>query len=169
MEEELNKIEAPMGIFMVPGNHDYYAGIDATKTFVAQTKITLLRDSTVTLPCALTLVGRDDRTNPHRRTLQQLTAQTDSQKAIILLDHQPYALEEDERFGIDLQFSGHTHHGQMWPLSLVTDAIFEQSSGYRHWGKTAVYVSSGLSLWGPPFRIGTSSELVLFNIISDKH
>ena len=68
-----------------------------------------------------------------------------------------------EAAGIDLQFSGHTHHGQIWPINWVTDYIFEQSHGYRQWGNSHVYVSSGLSLWGPPFRIGTHSEMVIFN------
>ena len=73
------------------------------------------------------------------------------------------SLEKTEAAGIDLQFSGHTHHGQIWPINWVTDYIFEQSHGYRQWGNSHVYVSSGLSLWGPPFRIGTHSEMVIFN------
>ena len=81
----------------------------------------------------------------------------------ILLDHQPFNLKETEAAGIDLQFSGHTHHGQTWPINWVTDYIFEQSHGYRQWGNTYIYVSSGLSLWGPPFRIGTHGEMVIFN------
>ena len=81
----------------------------------------------------------------------------------ILLDHQPFNLKETEAADIDLQFSGHTHHGQIWPINWVTDYIFEQSHGYRQWGNTHIYVSSGLSLWGPPFRIGTHGEMVIFN------
>ena len=70
----------------------------------------------------------------------------DKSRPIILLDHQPYNLTDAEAAGIDLQFSGHTHHGQVWPMSLVTDYIYEQSHGYRQWGDTHIYVSSGLSL-----------------------
>jgi predicted MPP superfamily phosphohydrolase len=90
--------------------------------------------------------------------------QTNPTKPTFLLDHQPYHLSETEKAGIDIQFSGHTHHGQIWPITLLTDYLFEQSYGYRLWGKSHIYVSSGLSLWGPPFRIGTNSEFVLFNI-----
>ena len=75
-----------------------------------------------------------------------------------------FARADAEAAGIDLQFSGHTHHGQVWPMSLVTDYIYEQSHGYRQWGDTHIYVSSGLSLWGPPFRIGTESEMVVFEL-----
>ena len=71
-----------------------------------------------------------------------------------------------EQLGIDLQFSGHTHRGQVWPISWITDLLFPQSYGYRKWGESHVYVSSGLSLWGPPFRVGTNSELVVLNIAS---
>ena len=78
----------------------------------------------------------------------------------VLLDHQPYHLKEADSLGIDLQISGHTHRGQVWPLSLLTDHLYEQSYGYRRWSRAHIYVSSGLSLWGPPFRIGTQSEIV---------
>ena len=123
----------------------------------------MLRDSVVTLPNGIQLIGRDDRHNRKRRSLQELMVNIDKSKPIILLDHQPFDLEETKAAGIDLQFSGHTHHGQIWPINWVTDYIFEQSHGYRQWGNSHVYVSSGLSLWGPPFRIGTHCEMVIFN------
>lgn len=91
-----------------------------------------------------------------------------SLQCILEEDHQPYKLTETETAGIDLQFSGHTHHGQVWPMSLVTDHLFEQSHGYRQWGNSHIYVSSGLSLWGPPFRIGTDSEMVIFQLSMKK-
>jgi predicted MPP superfamily phosphohydrolase len=148
---------------MVPGNHEYISGIDKSIQFIQNTPIQLLRDSVVTLPCGIQLIGRDDRHNRKRHSLQELMVNIDKSKPIILLDHQPFDLEKTEAAGIDLQFSGHTHHGQIWPINWVTDYIFEQSHGYRQWGNSHVYVSSGLSLWGPPFRIGTHSEMVIFN------
>lgn len=164
MQEEIAKLKAPLGIYMVPGNHEYISGIDKSIRFIAGTQICLLRDSVATLPNGIQIVGRDDRTNPSRRTLAELTANLDPSRPVILLDHQPYHIEETEAAGVDLQFSGHTHRGQVWPLSLITDRMFQQSYGYREWGNSRVYVSSGLSLWGPPFRIGTDSEMVVFNI-----
>ncbi|HJA87137.1 MAG TPA: metallophosphoesterase, partial [Candidatus Parabacteroides intestinavium] len=77
---------------------------------------------------------------------------------------QPYQLGDAVQAGVDLQFSGHTHHGQVWPLNWLTDYLFEVSHGYKQIGSTHVYVSSGLSLWGPPFRIGTQSELIIFEL-----
>jgi len=76
-------------------------------------------------------------------------------------------LAEARDNGVSMQLSGHTHRGQIFPLSLVTDKIFEQSYGLTT-DRTYIYVSSGLSLWGPPFRIGTDSELVVFNLTPRK-
>ena len=165
MAEELTELKAPLGIYMVPGNHEYISGIDKSIQFIQNTPIQLLRDSVVTLPCGIQLIGRDDRSNARRLPLQKLMARIDKSKPVILLDHQPYQLAESQAAGIDLQFSGHTHHGQVWPMNWVTDHLYEQSHGYRQWENSHIYVSSGLSLWGPPFRIGTESEMVVLNFI----
>lgn len=164
MEEELSLLQAPLGIYAIPGNHEYISNIRESERFINGTPVKLLRDSVVTLPNGIQLIGRDDRHNRKRKTLSELTRMADKQKPVILLDHQPYGLHETVEEKIDLQFSGHTHRGQIWPLSLLTDRMFEVSHGMKTTGNTHIYVSSGLSLWGPPFRIGTRSELVVFNI-----
>ena len=82
-------------------------------------------------------------------------------------DHQPYDLAHADSLGIDLQISGHTHAGQIWPLTLIIDRMYEQGHGYRKWNHAHIYVSSGLSLWGPPFRIGSRSDLAVIDITSD--
>ena len=164
MQEELSQLKAPQGIYMVPGNHEYISGIDESVRFLKDTPIQLLRDSVVTLPNGVQIIGRDDRSNRSRHSLPTLLKQADRSKPIILLDHQPYNLAKTDSLGIDLQFSGHTHHGQIWPMSLITDRIYEQSHGYRKWSQSHIYVSSGLSLWGPPFRIGTNSDMAVFHL-----
>lgn len=164
MAEVLHTLKAPLGIYMVPGNHEYISGIRKSMQFINETPIRLLRDEVVTLPGGLQIIGRDDRINRSRASLQELAKETDPTRPVILLDHQPYNLSDTEKANIDLQFSGHTHRGQVWPISLITDYMFDQSYGYRKWGNSHIYVSSGLSLWGPPFRIGTDSEIVVFNI-----
>lgn len=168
MQEELSQLQAPLGIYMVPGNHEFISGIEKCIPFLEQTPIRLLRDTVITLPNGFQLIGRDDRSNRSRLPLQTLLQQTDPNKPILLLDHQPFHLNETEKAGVDFQFSGHTHHGQIWPITLVTDHLFEQSYGYRQWGDSHIYVSSGLSLWGPPFRIGTDSEFVIIQITCKK-
>ena len=164
MADELARLSAPHGIFMVPGNHEYISGIEEMEQFLKSTPITLLRDSVVTLPGDIQLIGRDDKSNPTRISLDTLMARTDVTRPVIVLDHQPYGVAKADSLGVDLLFCGHTHRGQVWPLTWVTDRLFEQSHGYRRWTHSHVYVSQGLSLWGPPFRIGSDSELVVFKV-----
>ena len=162
--EILDSIDAPDGIYMVPGNHEYISGIDACEAFVSGTRITMLRDSIAALPGGLQLVGRDDRSNGNRLSLDMLLAGADMSKPVFVLDHQPYCLAQSDSLGVDIQFSGHTHRGQIWPLNWLTDALYEQSHGYRKWSHAHIFVSSGLSLWGPPFRIGTRSDMAVLHI-----
>lgn len=164
MEEELNEMKAPLGIYMVMGNHEYISGAEECEEFLSRTPVKLLRDSIATLPCGVQIAGRDDRSNRNRKPLKELVAECDKTKPIIALDHQPYQLEKADSLGVDFQFSGHTHRGQVFPLNLLTDHMFEQSHGYRHWSHAHIYVSSGLSLWGPPFRIGTHSDMAVIEV-----
>lgn len=167
MEEELNRLNAPLGVYMALGNHEYISGILESEAFIRSTDIQLLCDSIVVLPNGIQLIGRDDRHNPARESLDVLLASADKNKPMILLDHQPFDLDRTVHAGVDLQFSGHTHRGQVWPINLLTDRLFELSYGYDKRENTHLYVSSGLSLWGPPFRIGSQSEMVVFNLTFD--
>lgn len=161
MEEVLNNIYAPDGVYMVAGNHEYISGIDASEEFLSKTHISLLRDSVVRVG-DIVIVGRDDRMNRERKGLAELIS---GDGYTIVLDHQPSAIGESVALGVDLHLSGHTHRGQVWPLSWLTDAMYEQSHGHRKWQDSDVIVSSGLSLWGPPFRIGTRSELIVIELL----
>jgi predicted MPP superfamily phosphohydrolase len=164
MAEELNQLKAPMGIYMAPGNHEYISGIEECERFLKDTPIRLLRDTIITLPNGLQIIGRDDRSNRRRTPIADLMKKVDTTRPTLLLDHQPYEVAKKDSLGIDIQFSGHTHRGQVWPMSLLVDNMYEQSYGYRKWSHSHVYVSNGLSLWGPPFRIGTDSDMGLLVI-----
>ena len=131
--------------------------------FYKKSDIHLLLDSTHVTD-GFCLIGRDDRMNPKRKSLKELMRTAEHDKLTILLDHQPYHLEETEKEKIDLQLSGHTHHGQVWPLNWVTDAVYECAYGYYKRGGTEYYVSSGLGIWGGKFRICTCSEYVVIQI-----
>jgi predicted MPP superfamily phosphohydrolase len=78
----------------------------------------------------------------------------------ILLDHQPVSLDDAVQAGIDLQLSGHTHHGQLWPFSYITKKVYEVSWGYKKKGNTNIYVSCGAGSWGPPVRTGNTPEIL---------
>lgn len=112
----------------------------------------------------MAIVGRDDRTNRRRRSLREVMAGIDRSKYIIEMDHQPYHLEEAEQNGVDFELAGHTHHGQVWPLNWVTDAIYEKAYGSMTKGRTHYYISSGIGIWGGKFRIGTQSEYVVATV-----
>lgn len=167
-DEILNTLEAPMGIYMVPGNHEYISGADACEEYIRNnTGIHFLRDNLTTLPNGIQVIGRDDRSNRRRMPLEELMLQSDAGKPVIVLDHQPYELAVTDSLGVDIQLSGHTHDGQVWPLNMLIDRMYEQGHGYRKWKNSHIYVSSGLSLWGPPFRIGTNSDLAVITVKSN--
>jgi len=167
MWETVNQLQAPLGTYFCLGNHEYLSGIDASMKFLRKTNMHLLIDSSVVINNSIQLIGRDDRQgmkNHHRKSLNELVKNMNDSLPMILLDHEPFHLNEAEENGIDLQFSGHTHHGQLFPGNLLTDRVYELAYGYKQKGNTHYYVSSGLGLWGPPLRIGTCSEIVVFNI-----
>lgn len=161
MAEEWKRVKAP--VFAVLGNHEYMAGLEQSMRFYRDAGICLLRDSVANIG-SLAIIGRDDRTNPHRKNLRKLMQGVDKSRYLILLDHQPHHLEQAEMNGIDFQFSGHTHRGQVWPISLITDNVYEVSYGSYRKGHTQYYVSSGLGLWGGKYRIGTRSEYVVVTL-----
>ena len=159
--EELKRLNAPT--FMCLGNHEFITGINKALEFLGETGISVLRDGTATIH-GLNIIGREDRSNRHRKSVAALTEGIDSTNFTILLDHQPYHLEEAEENNIDLQLSGHTHRGQIWPLNWLTHRMYECDYGSWKRGKTDYYVSSGMGIWGGKFRIGTSSEYVVINL-----
>ena len=163
--EELKRLNAPT--LACVGNHEYITGIDKSLELISQTGINLLRDSSLTIG-NVTIVGRDDRMNRRRKSVEQLMQTTNRDDYIILLDHQPYHLEEAEQNGVDLQLSGHTHRGQVWPLNWVTKKMYECDYGSYRRGNTDYYVSSGIGIWGGKFRIGTDSEYVVINVSPSK-
>ena len=163
MAAELRRIDAP--VYACLGNHEYHSGLSESAAFLREAGVRLLRDGSAELG-GLVLVGRDDRSNPRRKSLGALMRGVDRSKYVILLDHQPYHLEQAERAGVDFQLSGHTHHGQLWPVSWITDAIYEDAYGPWRRGRTHYYVSSGMGIWGGKFRIGTCSEYVVATLRS---
>lgn len=165
MAEEFRRIKAPVVACL--GNHEFYSGVPEAVEFYREAGITLLRDSAITLN-GINIIGRDDRTNPRRKSVKQLTEGLDMSLYTIMLDHQPYNLEDAEQAGIDFQLSGHTHYGQVWPISWIEDAIYEDAYGGLMKGNTQYYVTSGIGIWGGKFRIGTQSEYVVGTISASR-
>jgi predicted MPP superfamily phosphohydrolase len=161
LADAFHKIESRYGVFAVPGNHEYITGIDGSLAFLRQAGVTVLRDSAVLVGGSVWVVGRDDRSNRRRLPLEKLLEPLDRSKPVIVLDHQPHHLEEAERNGVDLQLSGHTHRGQVWPIRWIVEGMFEKAYGSLKKGGTSYYITSGMGIWGGKFRIGTQSEYVV--------
>ncbi len=171
--KHIQEIRTPLGVYAIPGNHEYIGGIQNTLPYLESIHIKVLRDEVVILSDGIQLVGRDDRDSRRMggpgnlHELKELTKNLDQSKPIIVMNHQPFNLQEAVDVGADLHLSGHTHHGQMWPFNFITQAIFELSWGLKQKGNTIFYVSSGFGSWGPPVRIGNSPEVVVFNVKFD--
>ena len=157
--EEFLRIQAP--VYTVLGNHEYFSNVAQAERFFKEAGIVLLKDSVAHFK-GIDIIGRNDRTAHRRASLKELAVGLEG--FTILLDHQPYHLEEAEQAGIDFQFSGHTHRGQVWPVSWITDAMYEKSWGHYQRAGTLYYISSGLGIWGPKVRIGTRSEYLVLHL-----
>jgi len=170
--ETLRGLKAPLGVYAVMGNHEYIGGADPAYKYLTEHGLQVIRDSVVKINDSFYLVGREDRDKPRfsgkeRLPLDQLIGMADTRFPVILMDHQPYYPELASELGVDLQLSGHTHHGQLWPLNFATRAIFTVSRGYKKIGNMHTYVSNGVGTWGPPVRIGNRPEIVHINIRFD--
>lgn len=164
VEEVLQQLKAPLGVYIVNGNHEYRANIHAKEKWLKTTGAILLKDSVVMPDSSFYIVGRDDRTNKKRAALQTLMNGIDHTKPIIILDHQPESFAEIAMNKGDLGLHGHTHNGQIWPYSLVVGQVFECAYGQYKKGDAQFYISSGIGIAGPPYRVGTASELVILHI-----
>ncbi|MEQ8173821.1 MAG: metallophosphoesterase [Syntrophomonadaceae bacterium] len=165
--QALIKVQPPLGSFAILGNHEYISRqAERLKPYFLEGGVSLLRDESVKVADAFYLVGRDDRSSATfnggaRQELPALLTGIDRESLpVILLDHQPFNLHEAQVQGVDLQISGHTHLGQMFPNNLVTRAMYECDWGYLRKENLQVLVSSGYGTWGPPIRIGNRPEIL---------
>ena len=168
---EFKKIHSKYGVYATFGNHEYFGGSIDNIAFEYENSanLNLLRDKIVKIHNSFYLVGRDDLASERyfktkRKKLEELLVNTDKTLPIIVIDHQPVNLSEGEKAGVDLQFSGHTHKGQLLPANIVTKMLFENDFGLLTKGSYNVVVSSGVGTWGPPIRVGTTSEIVQVEI-----
>ncbi len=165
MDEELRDLRATYGVYGVFGNHEYYGNVKQAAEFYTQAGITLLTDTAVTVADRLVLAGRNDISQRHRKPLEEIVSGFNQKLPRILLDHNPARLTDAENNQIDLQISGHTHNGQIFPLNYLVKRMYPLAYGYHKSGKTHYYVSSGLGLWAAPVRIGTRSEIAKIRVM----
>ncbi|GBD87831.1 putative metallophosphoesterase [bacterium BMS3Abin03] len=163
--DELKRLDAKYGIYAVTGNHEYIGGVAAAKKYLHEHNINLLNDEARLIDNSFYIAGREDLsikqfTGSRRKPLSEIVKDVDKSYPVILLDHQPFKLNQAVENGIDLQLSGHTHHGQLWPFNFITQAVYELSYGYKQKGSSHFYVSCGVGGWGPPVRTGSRPEIV---------
>jgi predicted MPP superfamily phosphohydrolase len=160
------RLNPPLGVYAVLGNHEYIGGEqDAIIAALEQAGVKVLRDSRVIINNNLVVAGRDERSRNRyaggsRAPLSAILAGINPAMPVLLLDHQPVDLEESKLQGVDLQLSGHTHRGQLYPNHLITSRIFEIDWGHLKKDSLQVIVSSGYGTWGPPIRTGNQPELL---------
>jgi uncharacterized protein len=167
--KNLKELNAPFGVFAATGNHEYIGGGEPSIQYLEDHGIVMLRDTAQLVNNSFYVMGREDLQKRYsdgksRKTLPEIMQNVDKSKPLIMMDHQPYNLEDAQKAGIDLQLSGHTHHGQLWPFGYITQMIFEVSRGYYQKGNTHYYVSTGFGTWGPPVRTGNRPEIIVINL-----
>jgi predicted MPP superfamily phosphohydrolase len=168
MAKILKKLQTKYGVFACTGNHEYFGGVAAAISYMNQAGITVLQDSVVKVADAFYVAGRKDlmseRMADGRKSLDLILQDVDKSLPIILMDHQPYNLKLVQQNGVDLQLSGHTHHGQLFPFNFITRMIYDLSWGYSKIENTHYYVSCGVGTWGPPIRTSSYPEIVQLKI-----
>jgi predicted MPP superfamily phosphohydrolase len=160
----LAQLRAKYGVYAVTGNHEYYAGVDAWIAQISSLGAKYLRNQRVRIADGLELAGVDDYSAKewpgHGEDIPAATAGRDPASALVLLAHQPRQVKRAAQHGVDLQLSGHTHGGQIWPWHYIVKV---QQGGllagkYEHDG-TQLYVTRGCGYWGPPVRFGAPLEI----------
>lgn len=161
----LLQLKAPLGVYAITGNHEYIGGAEAAVRYLGEHGIKMLRDTAVLINESFYLAGRNDRdskrfSSRERKSLDKIMEGLDLTLPVIMMDHQPFNLQQVADAGVDFQLSGHTHHGQLWPFNYITKAMYEVSWGYKQKGNSRFYVSSGYGGWGPPVRTGNRPEIL---------
>lgn len=159
-----------LGKFAITGNHEFYPGLEQTLRFTREAGFEILRGETRTLAGVLTLVGIDDRTGDYfgnrvQRDEPELLAAAPAGAFTLVLKHQP-KVNPAALGKFDLQLSGHTHGGQIFPFHLFTKLAFPLHAGlYPLAGGSQIYVSRGTGSWGPPMRFLAPAEITLIELI----
>ena len=162
----LRSLHAPMGVYYVLGNHEYRDDLEANIRWVSEVGGTLLRDS-IAFPGdgPLTLIGRDDWVNGNRKPFEVIANEADPLRGpVVLMEHTPASIDSIGDSPVDLILCGHTHGGQIWPGQLMVWWRYGMVSGTRPVGEREVCISSGIGSAGATYRVGTRSEIRVYDL-----
>ncbi|MEU6989807.1 metallophosphoesterase [Streptomyces sp. NPDC046465] len=161
-------LRARHGAYFVTGNHEYFSGAEQWVDHVRELGLHPLRNARTELP-AFDLAGVDDvagESEGKGPDFAKALGDRDRARASVLLAHQPVVIHDAVEHGVDLQLSGHTHGGQLWPGNLVADLANPTLAGLERYGDTQLYVTRGAGAWGPPVRVGAPSDITVVELAS---
>ena len=162
----LRSLHAPLGVYYVLGNHEYRDDLEANIRWVSEVGGTLLRAS-IAFPGngPLTLIGRDDWVNGNRKPFEVIANEADPLRGpVVLMEHTPASIDSIGDSPVDLILCGHTHGGQIWPGQLMVWWRYGMVSGTRPVGEREVCISSGIGSAGATYRVGTRSEIRVYDL-----
>ncbi len=163
-EADFRRLKAGFGVYAAPGNHERFSGV--SNAFFAQAGMKYIEDRVEKINGAFYLAGRNAGRFSNRMRIEDLLQTAPDDLPIILMDHRPTDLENVSRSRVDLQLSGHTHNGQLFPVNLVIMPLeYELAWGIKKKGNTHFIVSSGVQAWGPPVKTAGDSEILYIKII----
>ena len=157
----------PLGVYASLGNHDMYGHEAAIRQALQASGVRVLGDEQVNVNEQFWLVSRLDNHARYRQDTAKLMPSL-IDKPVILLDHEPTDIDKNVLLPIDLQLSGHTHNGQIFPANVIVKLFNKVSYGHARFNQTNVIVSSGYGFWGVPFRLGSQSEVWIIDLVPVK-
>jgi uncharacterized protein len=166
-------LASAQGVFLVTGNHEYYVDTHAWLRHLSTLGVEVLRNQRIALGSEGTtfdLAGIDDVSaagggvRGYDAGLEAALDGRDQSRPVVLLAHQPVRIQAARSAGVDLQLSGHTHGGQLWPFDYAVGLSQPVIEGYRRYGDTQLFVTSGVGFWGPPMRVGARPEVVVVEL-----
>ncbi|MGW0961041.1 metallophosphoesterase [Streptomyces gelaticus] len=166
--EPLARLSSRQGNFFVTGNHEYYSGAAQWIDQVRELDLHPLENARVEIG-GFDLAGVNDvagESEGQGPDFARALGDRDRTRAAVLLAHQPVVIHDAVAHGVDLQLSGHTHGGQLWPGNHIADLANPTVAGLDRYGDTQLYVSRGAGAWGPPVRVGAPSDITVVELAS---
>lgn len=164
MQPSLAKLKAPLGVYATLGNHDFFGQQESIYRAIKQAGIQVLWDQAVEVDGKFTIIGRNDDLYKNRLSTQQILQNVNTENPIFLMDHRPSDILIHSELPIDVQVSGHTHNGQIFPANFIVKMLNRLSYGYEQIGLGHYFVTSGYGFWGVPMRLGSRSEVMIIDV-----
>ncbi|MCX4456304.1 metallophosphoesterase [Streptomyces sp. NBC_01728] len=164
----LARLRARHGSYFVTGNHEYYSGAAQWVREVRELGLHPLENARTEM-AGFDLAGVNDvagESEGHGPDFGRALGDRDTSRAVVLLAHQPVQIHDAVKHGVDLQLSGHTHGGQLWPGNYIAELANPTVAGLERYGDTQLYVSRGAGAWGPPTRMGAPSDITVVELAS---